>query len=173
MDVFAEQLIVKQQTDSDKKKLILKNVAGVIAAAAFIAVAMLMLSVPVISLASLIAAVACGVGVYFNVQNFYVEYEYAFTNGELDIDKIIAKKKRKHLISVNVAKFSAFGKYLDDTDDSGDMTLIIASSNIASEEYYADFPDEEYGNTRLVFCPNEDMLEVINKSLPRALRAKK
>jgi len=28
-----------------------------------------------------------------------IEYEYAFTNGELDIDKIVNKRKRENLIS--------------------------------------------------------------------------
>jgi hypothetical protein len=102
----------------------------------------------------------------------YVEYEYTFTNGELDIDKIVAKKKRREMLSVSVGKFKEFGRYDDAPEETDDMTVVFATSNIASEEWYADFDHEQYGSTRLVFCPNENMIENMRKNLPRALRAK-
>ena len=52
------------------------------------------------------------------------------------------------------------------------MTVVFATNNIASEEYYADFDHEAYGNTRLIFCPNENMINNMKKNLPRALRVK-
>jgi hypothetical protein len=118
----------------------------------------------------MILAAASGYGTYFIVQGTYVEYEYTFTNGELDIAKIIAKKKRAELLSVEVRSFTAFGKYDDELEETEDMTVVITSDNIASHEYYADFQHEEYGNTRLVFVPNDKMLEYIRRFLPAKIR---
>lgn len=39
-------------------------------------------------------------GGYILITNMSVEYEYIVTNGEMDIDKIIAKRRRKRLITV-------------------------------------------------------------------------
>lgn len=36
------------------------------------------------------------------IKNSSVEYEYLYLNGELEIDKIIAKQKRKNVYSVNI-----------------------------------------------------------------------
>ena len=58
----------------------------------------------------------------------------------------------------------------DGMDESEDMTVVIASDNIASHEYYADFQHEEYGLTRLIFAPDERILDNIKKSLPPQLK---
>ena len=57
-------------------------------------------------------------------------------------------------------------------EESADMTVILATDNIASHEYYADFTDEKLGSARLVFAPDERMLENIKKFLPARLRNK-
>ena len=125
---------------------------------------------PFFAMLGLILAAVAGYGTYFAVQGSYVEYEYTFTNGELDVDKIVAKKKRTAMVSTDIKKFTAFGKYTDGMDESEDMTVVIASDNIASHEYYADFQHEEYGLTRLIFAPDERILDNIKKSLPPQLK---
>lgn len=135
--------------------------------------AILMLGQGLLPFIGLILAVITGYGTYFIITNMYVEYEYTFTNGELDIDKIIAKKKRKSMISVSVGKFKEFGRYNEETpEETDEMTVVFATNNIASEEYYADFDHESYGSTRLVFCPNENMINNMRKNLPRSIREK-
>ena len=172
MDNFAEQLVRRNMTKSEKSKRSLMLAGGVIITILLTAAAMLMLARPLIAFAGLIFAAGAGYGTYFYVQNTDVEYEYTFTNGELDIDKIIAKKRRKSLVSIDISKFADFGKYADSSEETEEMTVVIASNNIAQQEYFADFPHEEYGSTRLIFCPDEKMLENINRFLPRALRTK-
>lgn len=170
MDNFAEQLVAKNETSSDRVRRIAMIVCGVFFTIMLAALSILQLGNSIVSFMGLILAVATGYGTYYFVQSSYVEYEYAFTNGELDIDKIIAKKKRIEMISADVRKFTAFGKYEDGMEESEDMTVVFASDNIASHEYYADFQHDEYGATRLVFVPDERMLEYIKKALPSKLR---
>lgn len=172
MDNFAEQLVKRNMTKSEKTKRSVMLVGGVMITILLTVGAMLMLAAPIIAFAGLLFAAGAGYGTYFYVQNTDVEYEYTFTNGELDIDKIIAKKRRKSLVSVDISKFADFGKYEDSSEETDDMTVVIASNNIANQEYFADFPHEEYGSTRLIFCPDERMVENINKFLPRALRSR-
>lgn len=172
MDNFAEQLVKKNETGADRTRRILMIVVGVLFALALAALAVLQLGRPLVALLGFALAVTAGVGTFVIVQNTFVEYEYTFTNGELDVDKIIAKKKRKEMISANIRQLTDFGKYEDGMEESDDMTVVFATDNIASHEYYADFTDASLGSARLVFAPDERMLENIKKFLPARLRNK-
>ena len=170
MDNFAEQLVKRSETSADKTKRLILIIVGVFFTVVIAGLAVLQLTKPIFAMLGVILAAAAGYGPYFAVQGSYVEYEYTFTNGELDVDKIVAKKKRTAMVSTDIKKFTAFGKYTDGMDESEDMTVVIASDNIASHEYYADFQHEEYGLTRLIFAPDERILDNIKKSLPSQLK---
>lgn len=169
MDNFAEQLVKRQPTSSDKMKKMVIYFGGIFLTLVLIIVAFMFLGT-VWSMLAMVLAAGAGYGTYFMGQATYVEYEYTFTNGEIDIDKIVAKKKRTSLITAEVRKFTAFGKYDDNLEESSDMTVVISSDNIASHEYYADFDHSEYGSVRLIFSPNEKMLDNIRRALPGKLR---
>lgn len=170
MDNFAEQLVKKNETGSDKSRRVMLIVVGALFTLSLAVLAVLQLGNPLVSFLGFALAAVAGYGTYHFVQNTYVEYEYTFTNGELDVDKIIAKKKRKEMVTANIRQLTAFGKYDDNMEETEDMTIIFATDNIASHEYYADFTDEAVGSARLVFAPDERMLENITKFLPAKLR---
>ena len=109
-------------------------------------------------------------GAYYLLTGCYTEYEYTVTNGELDVDKIAGRRKRSHLLTVPVSKFTGFGVYTDQTDDPSDATLFLCSDNTGENAYYADFTTEEYGTARLIFTPNEEMVQTIVLFLPAALK---
>ncbi len=172
MDNFCEQLVVKKETSGDKARRIGTMISGSLFTLCLVLIAIMQLGTPLIALLGLLLAVGAGYGTYFLVTTSYVEYEYTFTNGELDVDKIIAKKKRNSLLSVEVRSFADFGKYSDDLEESEDMTVVFATDNVVSKEYYADFDHKDYGKTRLVFVPDERMLDNIRKFLPVKLKQK-
>lgn len=172
MDNFAEQLVKKNLTASEKTKNTAITVAGITGTIILILFGLLAIGRPVLSVIGFLLAVGAGYFTFNNIQSSYIEYEYTFTNGELDIDKIIAKKKRKALISIEVNKFTDFGEYNDNIEEPDNMTVVMSSDNIASHEYYADFQHDDYGLTRLVFAPNEKILDNIKRYLPANLRAK-
>ena len=169
MDSFAEQLVKREGTSSDKMKKYLIYGGGIFITIALVILAVLKMG-STVSIIMLLLAGGAGYLTYFLGTSTYVEYEYAFTNGELDIDKIIAKRKRVELLSADVRKFTAFGKYSEDIDDSDDLTTVISSDNIASHEYYADFECDKYGKTRLIFAPDEKILEYIMDFLPYSVK---
>ena len=170
MDNFTEQLVKKQETSADRTRRIMLVITGIFLTLLLVLMSFIQLNHPILAFLGMVLAAVSGYGTYFMVQGTYVEYEYTFTNGELEIAKIIAKKKRRELLCTEVRSFTAFGKYDDGMEESEDMTVVLTSDNIASQEYYADFQHEEYGNTRLVFVPNEKMLEYIERYLPAKLR---
>ena len=51
-----------------------------------------------------IPAAVFGIGWYLCHQNTDVEFEYAHTNGEFDIDKVIANSSRKKVLSVDLSR---------------------------------------------------------------------
>lgn len=169
MDNFAEQLVKKELTSSDKIKKYILYGGGILLTVLFVVLSFLMLGTMWMMI-GLLLAMASGYGTFFMGRNMYIEYEYTFTNGELDIDKIIAKSKRKPLITADVRKFISIGKYSNDMEETSDMTVVISSDNIASHEYYADFQHSDYGSVRLIFSPDERMLDAIRRSLPAKIR---
>lgn len=163
MDSFAEQLVEKEPSSSDTfKKFMLCAVGGIICAATVFAA--FFLGFPLI----LIVTVGVVYLLYILLTGFNVEYEYTITNGSLDIDKIIAKRKRMGLITVEVKDFTAFGSY-DEADDSFGGTTVLTMGG-EEDTYYADFTDEKLGEVRLVFSPDEKVLECIKPYLPRQLK---
>ncbi len=164
-DRFTEHLVKKEPSSQDNLKRLLLLLAFVIivAVTVFIAVTTGLLIILTITVAVLYAA-------YYIFSGMSVEYEYTFTNGELDIDKITGKRKRTSLITVDAEKFEAFGVLDDNTSDKPNATLILCSDNTGVGEYYADITTEEYGETRIIFTPSEKMVAYIEEALPRALR---
>lgn len=172
MDNFAEQLVKRNETSADKTRRVLVIVIGTLFTVSIVLFSITQLGHPLMALVGFALAVVAGYTAYHSIQNTFVEYEYTFTNGEFDVDKIIARKKRHSMMSTNIRQLTDFGKYTEGLEESPDMTVIMATDNIASHEYYADFTDPELGETRLVFSPDEKILENIKKSLPAKLRSK-
>lgn len=173
MDNFAEQLVKNKPTGADRIKNFALVFIGLFACIALFGLGILTLGRGIISFVFFLAAIGAGFGTYFLFRNTKVEYEYTFTNGELDIDKIIAQTKRKEMLSVSVGKFTDFGKYTAETpEETSDMTVVFATDNIVEHEYYADFPHEAYGNTRLIFVPNEKVVSNIISFLHPSIRNK-
>ncbi len=169
MDNYAEQLVKREQTGSDKRKKALTYVFGIMMAAVLLMTVVLTFG-SIMSIIAVVLAIAAVYGTFAFGESMQVEYEYLMTNGEMDIDKIIAQKKRKTLITVDVRKFESFGKYDDSTDEDENMTVVICSDNIASHEYYADLNHPEHGSTRIIFSPSSKMLEAMKIYMPAKLR---
>lgn len=185
MDNFAEQLVTKDTDGSARAKSMALFVGGALLTLLLAGLALVVLfnGSPLGFLFGAALACASGFGTWRLFQNMQVEYEYTFTNGSLDIDKILAKTRRKELLTLEVRKVTDFGVYDSSVSEPSDMTIVEAAGTprVIDEEngeakkpvsYYADFPHEEYGNTRLIFTPDEKMLGMITRALPGALRNK-
>ena len=94
-DLYSELLVKKERTAKDRlvKGSIIALIVLLVLAGLFI--------MPLL----LIAAIVLGVCAYlFIFPGTDLEFEYLFVNGELDIDKIMAKSKRKRVKSLNITE---------------------------------------------------------------------
>lgn len=165
MDNIAEQLVEKRRTGADLAKKILISVAALLVASFFMYLAMMGFFVMVI-LAVLILA-----GGVWLLGNFNVEYEYILTNNDLDIDKVIGKRKRKRMISLDVSTAEEFAPYPAERDVPADAT-VHAYTGSETDAYYLVVNHSGYGKVKLIFNPNEKMRDAITQELPNSLRIK-
>ncbi len=165
MDHFAEYMVQKRPSSQDRMKQGLILVAAIVLS---IVIGIIAWMTGWIFLLVLIIGVIYGA--YYLMTGCGTEYEYTVTNGELDVDKILGKRKRVHLLTVKISKFTAFGVYTDQIPDQEQATLFLCSDHTGEGAYYADTSTGEYGAVRLIFTPNAEMISTIALFLPASLR---
>lgn len=166
MDTYSEQLVTRASTGADKAKKILISVGSIL-----IATLLMWLSI-VFAAYTLILLVfgVLGLGVYL-VSNMDVEYEYIITNDEMDIDKIIGRRKRKRLITIDLRSAEDFAPYPAAEDVSVEAT-VHATTGYENNAYYMLVQHGVYGKVMLIFNPNEKTREAIMQEVPNQLRIK-
>lgn len=167
MDTFKEQLVRKLPDKSDTIKKIL-----ILAAACIVAVFCFLFFIgTAFPFFGVIFAGGAIYGGYYLITNTMIEYEYILTNGELDVDKIIAQRSRKRLATLKLNTVLEFGEADGNVDTSSCQTVINAFDNDPeTTDYYIRLNHSSLGSTVLVFSPTEEMLEQIKNCLPRNLR---
>lgn len=169
MDVFKEQLVKKLPTT---KEILMK--AGLILATGLIVIAAVVYS-PFLGSFALLAIMA-GVGAVYGCIYLYpmlnIEYEYILTNGEMDVDKILGKKKRKRLLTFDVTKATAFGLYdpaLVANEQFDNSIHACIAPNLKST-YFMTFEHHSLGKCLFLFNPNDEMLKCVKEALPRTAK---
>ncbi|MBO5449561.1 MAG: hypothetical protein J5994_09560 [Ruminococcus sp.] len=168
MDSFKEQIVKKQKTHNDSVKKLLIMIASVALAFSII---FIVLAFPRIAVIGIFLACLSIYGGYYIIQSLNVEYEYIFTNGDLDIDKIIAQRSRKRLVSINVGSVTAAGVVDDSYSVDDGRTLVYASAcDPELTDYYFDVTHKNLGDISIIITADDDMLRLIKTHLPRTLR---
>ncbi len=160
MDVFVEQMVVKPQKGKDIALKVLIAAAAVILSA---------ICVLFLYIMSLIFIMGIAYAAYYLISGLDCEYEYIVTNGEIDIDKIAGKRKRTRLITADAKKFTAFGK-LENAGKLASNATIVDAADGSGSAFYADFVHSKLGETRLIFSPNEKVLEAVKPFIPRTIK---
>lgn len=158
-DTFVEELVVRR--NSLVNVLIMFGmviVGSVIAMAAFVFLTGLFPAILAIVVA----------GIYIGIKFQGVEYEYSFTNGDLDIDKIMAKRKRKTLAAVNHKQIQVMAPYTAEyeelTKDYQVSQVIDASAHKnAAGRWFAIYEDKDGKYVFLVFQPSKRLREAMRK----------
>jgi hypothetical protein len=163
-DVFKEQ-IVKRQPNAKNTAIKAGLIAGV--------VIIFFVANIFIGQWGLYVAVAAGFFAYILMGRQNVEYEYIFTNGELDIDIIYNKSKRKRLFSGRVTDFEIMA-HVEDKNRVGDFNSATEthdySSGVVSNDSYAFLTAYKGKRLKIIFEPNEMMMKCISSVLtPRKL----
>lgn len=167
MEIFKEQLVTKLPDKHDQIRKVLIILAS-------ISLAVLIFVLLMGGAFSAIGIVLAGLvlyGGYYLLTAQMIEYEYILTNGEIDIDKIIARRSRKRLATIKLNTATEFGEVDGNLKVKDNETLVKADANDPEhKDYYIRVNHKSLGETVLIFTPSEEMLEYVKESLPRSLR---
>lgn len=173
MDTFKEYMITRYQDTKDKVKIF--ALIFLCTLLLFLVILFMDVLAPVLGFA-IFAVLAAFYGAYYYASMKKVEYEYIFTNGDLDIDKIMGQRKRKRLATIDVSTLLQFGKITDEKRAeilSSEHTVIDASDNLGTDEdYYLECKHKNYGMLYVIFTPSDDFAEELKPFFPRELRSK-
>ncbi len=168
MDIFVEQLVKKKRGIKE----LMTVLASILGALAVLWIVPFAFVIPGIGFALFALCVIFIYLLYFLVTSINQEFEYSFTNGILDIDKIINMRKRKKMLEINVRKMemmgrntaAEFGKYMVDSN----VKKVYACTHKDAEDLcFLVFPEESGKTIMLLFNPNEKITEAIRRYNPQ------
>lgn len=162
MDNFYEQLITAKGAASYK----IANIAFyvlLVLAAVFMAMNI------VISMFYIVLAAVT----FFLKKQLYVEYEYVFTNGEIDMDKILEMKKRTKAISFSIKDIELMAPegsdFIRDFKNKPAKVLSLHPKNTDKKIYIA-MVTGGMKRVQLRFIPDEQFISLCYKYNPRAVK---
>lgn len=97
-----------------------------------------------------------------------LEYEYLYVNGELDIDKIMAKSRRKRVFSTNIEELELLAP-----SGASELRLLKAqktfnySTLVQGNKTYELIVTQKGQKVKIIFEPNEAILEGFKMLAPR------
>ncbi len=159
-DLYKEHLVKKEKTAADTFKRF-----ALIGATVFLSAAGILIH-PII----LLAAVGMGIATYFLLPGTDLEYEYLLIGHSLDIDKVMAKTKRKRVKSFDLASADIIAPL-----NSHRMDYYNANTNIKTLDYSSGNPEHrrfafiisDSGATcRVIIEPDDEMTAMLRSSMP-------
>ena len=187
-DIFLEHLVKKKRTTSDKIQVALIIGAGVVVTLMLLTVMLVMGAAfagmdgqnamirQMTFTVGLLLIAGAWYGAYLLINGRSIEYEYIVTNNELDIDKVLAKKGRKHLITVDIRAAQLMARTDDDANNAVYKNppegVKVLDYSAMSKEYMTYFIDCMVEEERkiVVFQPPQKMVEALWKHNPRAVK---
>ena len=166
-DIFLEYMVVKKNTT---KELLLR--VGLFLAAAVIAVLSFMILFPLgAGGIGLLLMVGAFYGAYYLGSSMNKEFEYIVTNGEMDVDCIMARRKRKRLITVKCKDFDAIGPYdpAKHQNKNYKNRVIACDSETSKNVWYCVVHHKTMGETLVVFNATALFLEAFKIYIPRKM----
>jgi hypothetical protein len=159
-DVFKEQIVKRKPTMMDTLKR-----AGIIAGVILVFLAC-NLSEYVAPFAFIVTA-AAAFGAYILLGRLNVEYEYTFTNGDLDIDAIYSKSRRKRVYTGSVRDFEIVAHVNDNAHarDFQNAEVRDYSSGTVQDNTYAFLSSFKGKRLKVIIEPNEMMLKAFSTVL--------
>ena len=160
-DLYTEEIVKKEKTGKD---ILIKVL---LAAGTLLSICSLM----VLGWISLILIAVFGVADYFIIPSLDLEYEYLYVNGEIDIDKIMSRKKRKRMFSGDVSSLELLAPTqsheLDHYRSRSDIKKSDFSSGRSDVKTFTMILKKEQGFEMITFEPGEMILKDMKRMAPR------
>ena len=164
-DVFVEK-IVRRKMDLKMMGIRLLLILGV-AVVVFIG-----MFTQLLCFLSAIVVVLAGWGAWWAWGFTNVEFEYALTNGDLDVDKILSQRTRKRLTTVKCREMELAAPvdaaHMGDFNDPNVKKTIDASSAPnAPGRWFIIYNAKDGVRTKLIFEPDERFIDGMHRAAPR------
>lgn len=164
-DLYIELLVKKKKTSTDTLLKVL-----MIAATVILVLVGLMFVKPII----LIAAVGMGILDYFKMPALDLEYEYLYVNGELDIDKIMSKQKRKRVGTYDMKNVELVAPKksheLDSVRNMKDIKVHDYSSMDENAKTFGMLVKGDKNKELVYFDPSPEILKDMQRIAPRSVK---
>lgn len=156
-DFYTEQLVKKRTTGAS---IVIKSVMLALTIVSFLAMVLIPFGMilPVLLIAADIFV--------FRGQN--LEFEYLYVNGDLDIDKIMGKAKRKRVFSASIGDLELLAP--SDSDEAKRMKVdktLNFSSFVAGNNTYDLIVQQNGQKIKVIFEPNDTILNGYKMLAPR------
>ena len=167
MDIFVEQIVRRRRQPLDYVKLLLCLIAAtIVIMAMFIFNAIPFIGTIIFFVGAALVYVIYNVGTSINL-----EYEYCFTNGALDVDKIIAARKRKRMTEINArhidmmgtTKNRVFAGYMQNRE----IKKIYACTSLNDDDVYFVLSSTDGKKQLLLFNPNDTIKDGFRRLNPQ------
>lgn len=175
MDLFREESIHKVDSGLNTFVFVIANIGMVLFG--FIGLNMLMSilngRINTVNIVGFVIFGGLAFGLFILRNNQKIEYDYTFTNGTLDIAKVINNTKRKKLLSTNIKDFEAIAS----TKDEG-FTRMLQHPGIKKINYFLNkggglyYGVFNHGGAKsiLIFEPSEEMVKLFKTVNPRNVK---
>lgn len=164
-DTFIEQIVKRK----NRGAVLAKQIGVGVLALILLAIAIFFCFTPLVSVAFVVAA-AIVYGAWWLITSMNVEFEYIYTNGEMDVDRIAAKRKRKRVTTVRVSSFEEFAPFDREQyrQKRYDITIDAAVSMADPNAWYASYTNREGKKCCLVFSPEEEFRKELEAQFKRS-----
>ncbi|HEX2937459.1 MAG TPA: hypothetical protein VHO66_00900 [Ruminiclostridium sp.] len=169
MDTFIEH-IIKQKNSPIKNIQKISVIIGVVILEIFCVI--LMMAFANYSFIFLVLMAGIIYGAWYLLKFFSLEFEYIVTNGEMDVDKVIAKSKRKRVTTINFRTIEIMaplnGNHKNEFENKQNIKTINASVSPDEEDtYFIITRTEKLGYFRMIFNPDERIIKSAQAFAPR------
>ncbi|MCD7868221.1 MAG: DUF6106 family protein [Clostridiales bacterium] len=159
-DLYSELLVKKKQTTRDQ---ITKY--GLIVLTVLMFAGGLLLNILLF-----IPAIALCIADYFLIPKTDLEYEYLFINGDIDIDMVISRSKRKKVKSLKISEADLVAPInshrLDYYNSNTKLKTYDYSSGDPEHKRYVMITRDDSGTCRVILEPDEDMAVAMRNCAP-------
>lgn len=152
MDIFCEYMVKRKKQKVDYIQEVILIVFAIYLS--FIAFAMMQ----VFRSFTLLVIAAIWYGAVYLIRRKDIEYEYTLTNNTLDIDRIFAKRTRKRITSIDIAKID-YIRHAEDRDFEKNPELFdhyLCQCKASKDTYVLAFARDGKVH-RVFFTPNDKM----------------
>ena len=181
MDQFLEEVVVKRSRGTQTAAYVMANVLmvllGAVAMLNFTSITSVLAMEGfglnfVLVLVRLVIFGGAAVALFLYRDRLKTEYEYTFTNGQMDFAKVFNNKKRKSLGTMNIRNVEACGLV-----SSGSFNRYISMQGIKRTNWFLNreaellyFYFQKDSQKRIIIIePSEEMISLIKKNLPQGV----